>query len=76
MKSNKLKIGFAAMAFALIGAGFTSVQALEYWRPDKDTGVQINPSQCQLPSSQHCATIYPDNSETPVGTSNGNFAGM
>lgn len=73
MKSNKLKIGFAAMAFALIGAGFTSLQAQEYWRPNKQTGVQINPNQCEAGSPELCASIYEDNSDELIGTLNGNF---
>lgn len=73
MKSNKLKLGFAAMAFALIGAGITNVQALEYWRPDKDSGVQINQSQCPQNSTTHCATVYENNSDEAIATVNGNF---
>lgn len=74
MKSTKIKIGFAAMAFALIGAGLTSVQALEYWRPDKATGERINPSQCPPNSQTHCATIYLDNTNTVVGDALGTFS--
>ncbi len=74
MKTNKLKLGFAAMAFALIGAGITNVQALEYWRPDKETGAQINQSQCRLPSNTHCATVYNDNEDEPLYPINGNFS--
>lgn len=73
MKSKKLKLGLAAMAFALIGAGFTSVQADEYWRPDKETGDQIQQTQCLENNPTHCATVYANNSDVPKGVLNGSF---
>lgn len=68
MKSNKLKLGFAAMAFALIGAGFTSVQADEYWRPNKEDpdAELIQPSQCTTPNPALCATRYANGSNVPI----------
>ncbi|MEJ5144707.1 hypothetical protein [Sphingobacterium sp. MYb388] len=68
MKSNKLKIGFAAMAFALIGAGFTSAQADEFWRPDKEdpSATQIQLNQCTTSNPNLCATRYANGSDLPI----------
>lgn len=52
---------------------YTQMFALEFWRPDKPTGVQIEFDDCVRPSSIHCATFYDDGSDIPIGTINGYY---
>lgn len=66
-----LKSGIVVFAISL--AIVTPLIALEYWRPDKVTGYQINPNQCVAGSMAFCATVYEDDSDTPIVALYGHF---
>ena len=76
MKTLKMKLSFAALFIALLGAGLSKVNAAdELYRPDKQSGQRIDLADCQTPSNDQCGLLYHQNEDEPFDTVNGNYIG-